>query len=197
MCSSIVWADKILVGTFIGENNLTDARNRLESIPLDTEDNIQFVNVYDPLLTALENGIGSGKTAEARSKIHHLSSNINSHKESVAFAESALALLEGKTYVRKTLNTINQLQNESIKPSFILSPNPANNLVNIQFLEGLNNIDGQLLFFDAQGTLIKTHFLKNRQSNLSIDISSLNAGIYIVQWLGEDGQKISHKLVVY
>lgn len=75
---------------------------------------------------------------------------------------------------------------------FNLSPNPTTNQVIITFPKVF---DGQVKVFDIQGALVMqsqlNHVIENR-----LDVSQLNQGLYLVQILGESGERGLEKLVV-
>ncbi len=79
---------------------------------------------------------------------------------------------------------------ESTKPNVDLYPNPSSDFINIR---GLANQQVDLFIYDVQGRFIESK--SNFNSNERIDLSSLNAGIYMIQIVSESIQS-TVKLVV-
>ena len=69
---------------------------------------------------------------------------------------------------------------ELSKTPLLVSPNPTNNLMNIQF-ESIENEQSILRINDLNGKLIYQEKLVNNGNSKTIDIHSLNNGIYSVQ----------------
>jgi hypothetical protein len=76
--------------------------------------------------------------------------------------------------------------NEFVK----LSPNPADNFLNINFLNKVNSIIN-LSVYDSNGRIVKTNKLTN---NTSLDISNINSGIYLLRL--DDGDSVYFQRVV-
>jgi hypothetical protein len=70
-----------------------------------------------------------------------------------------------------------------------LFPNPASNLVNIE-----SDSDGELSIYSIGGKLLVSNHVSI--GNNSIDISELNAGLYIVRTFVKDGTSQYGKLLV-
>lgn len=70
-------------------------------------------------------------------------------------------------------------------------PNPANNLINISSTQ--NNLNGTLLIYSVNGSLIKS--INNFEEGENIDISNLESGEYIVQ-LKDSERNFTQKLIV-
>lgn len=65
-----------------------------------------------------------------------------------------------------------------IEPKLVLSPNPTQNDVRIQY-NGYDS-DVELTVFDLTGRLMTTEQLPVKSNNLLLDVSSYPTGIYIV-----------------
>jgi len=83
---------------------------------------------------------------------------------------------------------LNSSQNEA-EGKFRIYPNPANQIINI---DG-NQIAEKVEIFDAYGKLIKNFSLLNSE-NISIDISSLLSGIYILR-IHRNNHFSNHKII--
>lgn len=85
---------------------------------------------------------------------------------------------------------------ESERPSPMLSvfPNPASDKV---YVEGISPHEGNLLLYDLTGKQVKFNALKI-DSHYEVDVSTLPAGAYFIQWISEDGKANSSakKLII-
>ena len=71
-----------------------------------------------------------------------------------------------------------QLNNEII---FSISPNPAQNIIDIRFENGLTDFE-YIELIDFQGKALKTYINQN-----SLDISDIAAGVYLIKVISEKG----------
>jgi hypothetical protein len=71
-----------------------------------------------------------------------------------------------------------------------LYPNPAQNILNIQ--NTANNLS-KLQIYDLNGRLLQNHAMQTNE--VSLDVSQLNSGIYLVVLENEMGHQISRKIV--
>ena len=75
----------------------------------------------------------------------------------------------------------------NVKAEGILFPNPAQNEITLKINESFSNIE----IFDSRGRFI----LASKQK--TIDISSLQSGIYFVKVVTETGRLFTYKFVKY
>lgn len=73
-----------------------------------------------------------------------------------------------------------------------LFPNPANNFISLQNTANLKNESFEYEIFDSAGKLAKKG---NSKFNEKINIDSLTTGSYIIQIIGENGEKLIKKLM--
>jgi len=80
-----------------------------------------------------------------------------------------------------------------LQEGFELYPNPANAFINLKF----NNIDEErnLLIYNSQGVLVKKHFIPRGIDNATINISSFNKGLYIINMISEPGICLAIKFI--
>ncbi len=83
------------------------------------------------------------------------------------------------------------------KPSIVLVPNPAHEVVNIRLF--MTNKDEkantQLLVFNVNGAVVLRRILNPDQSSTSLDISELPSGFYFLKVVGGNGTVLSEKFV--
>jgi len=173
-----------LVAVFAGEKDFLQARERLEKVPQDSEPNQEFYQVYDAILTVLENGSTSGKSQSARNSLYSIANPIGkkgneARNETTILAQSALAMLYGEEYNRGIADKNTEDKFESLNSSqniLQVFPNPAQNYIQ---LEGYEIKEGILNIFDQQGQLV----LKTEIENTNwVDISNLQNGIYFINY---------------
>ena len=82
--------------------------------------------------------------------------------------------------------------NEDVYSSFIVFPNPANDFVNIEYT---GSKDGAFELFNVVGQSVFTQTLNTGNQNTSLDVSSLNSGVYFYT-LQIDGQVMETKKLI-
>jgi hypothetical protein len=82
--------------------------------------------------------------------------------------------------INTSLLLVGNKEIELSKTPLLVSPNPTNNLMNIQY-ESIENEQSILRINDLNGKLIYQEKLVNNGNSKTIDILSLNNGIYSVQ----------------
>jgi len=98
-----------------------------------------------------------------------------------------------KTERQTTSNPGNKSQTAKVPLRLEVYPNPADNKVYISVLN--SDEDFELLLFSSTGSLIH-HELMGDTSNLTLDVSSLKAGIYFIKLSGK-GRMETRKLIVH
>jgi hypothetical protein len=76
-------------------------------------------------------------------------------------------------------------------------PNPAVNLVNIEFTSGLSPVSTTLDLVTSQGNSIKKVTLKERCRSFSLDVTNIPAGLYLLKVAGKDTQVIKKIVVMH
>lgn len=82
--------------------------------------------------------------------------------------------------------------NEDVYSSFSVFPNPANDFVNIEYT---GSKDGAFELFNVVGQSVFTQTLNTGNQNTSLDVSSLNSGVYFYT-LQIDGQVMETKKLI-
>lgn len=94
-------------------------------------------------------------------------------------------------------NALNIKENELINLSvfFNLYPNPANNKLMLDFAVTSNSVD--VVIYNALGVEIRNLIIKGVNTNpkMTLDISDMVSGIYIVKAIDEKGHSVSRKFV--
>lgn len=83
-------------------------------------------------------------------------------------------------------NTINSAE-------FSIFPNPADNLVNIVSIDGINKV----CIYDIAGRLITTINSINKQENFQIDISDVEKGLYFIQLINDNIILKTSEIVIF
>lgn len=79
--------------------------------------------------------------------------------------------------------------------SVSIYPNPAKNVINLDFSTLANDSSTQINIYDIQGKLVKTKLRTNNAIN-SIDISALQNGFYILKIQTENDTQLTKKFVI-
>ncbi len=184
LCSEQVASDKTLVSTFVVEKELTLAREQLKQVPQDSEENIEFYQVFDALINVLEDGGTAGKNTDALALLEDLAGRSSAGKttnEGNVLAQSALAMLYGNAYKRNAPRLNNSMPNTSSFANSLLeiSPNPATNYTNI-VLEQTEDFEGVLSLYSIDGHKVKE--LVVNANKVRLETTDLAMGTYICQW---------------
>ena len=188
LCEGSVKGIKSLVATYANKDDFFSARAQLDQLPLDTEENIEFYETFDAMLTTLENEGTAGKSAYALSKIKDCAGEPNpqARKGKIAtYAESILAMKEGKTFERSAaaLKSNSQYQknlNGSLRLELV--PNPATTKIRLNLSEA-----GSFKIYDLNG---KLQWKQNLQEAVVLDVSHLSNGFYICEFTSQISGKI-------
>ena len=188
LCEGSVKGIKSLVATYANKDDFFSARAQLDQLPLDTEENIEFYETFDAMITTLENEGTAGKSAYALSKIEEVAGvpNPKARKGKIAtYAESILAMKEGKTFERSAvvLKSNSQYQknlNGSLRLELV--PNPATNKIRLNLSEA-----GSFKIYDLNG---KLQWKQNLQEAVLLDVSHLSNGFYMCEFTSQISGKI-------
>lgn len=107
-------------------------------------------------------------------------------------AVSGLAIIDGRDESFPDLNISIESVKGANENGFQVFPNPANNLIQIDVIDQFTT---RLEIFDVSGRLCHSEQLQAANGSVSINISSLNDGVYFVVLSGKDGVKTG-KVVV-
>lgn len=86
---------------------------------------------------------------------------------------------------------VNELSN---KIAFNISPNPASDFINLNIYDNTVDLDFIIKIYSIDGQLIKSK--KQNKSNVKIDISSLQNGIYFVNVSDESGNNLGNRSLI-
>lgn len=124
----------------------------------------------------------------------HLLVSMNAYSSIVPF-DNFVDNYEGLSVYRllkdKDWEDVNTKSETEIISGVTVAPNPANDLINLQFLEPSNYL--KLTIYNSIGQLVQTNSL-NGEIYQNISIENLSAGIYTIQLTGEN--QFTTKLVV-
>lgn len=95
-------------------------------------------------------------------------------------------------FYKQQNNTINATSGQ---PSFLIIPNPANNLIAIELLQPLQGFCN-LMIYDAIGKSVLTKSFNCEQKNYQLDITTLTNGIYQIKLNANDATQLIQKLIV-
>jgi polyhydroxybutyrate depolymerase len=94
------------------------------------------------------------------------------------------------------VTTCNDLNVITANENFLVYPNPANNILNIQF-RLLQPAKGSVTLYDVAGKTVLSTMLPNKTEGiLSLNTNSVPAGVYILK-ISDDSEIISKKIVKY
>jgi len=89
-------------------------------------------------------------------------------------------------------NAVSELDADAVMSAY---PNPASQFVNIQY--NLRKIsDGDLVVYNALGTVVLRQYISASQGVVSLDVSSLPRGIYLYRIEGEKAFSITNRIVL-
>jgi hypothetical protein len=95
-----------------------------------------------------------------------------------------------KKQERKPTDIYNNEENKT--NNITIYPNPTSGIVSISSSEAIANIDVN----DVTGKMVYSQQNNNKQTNTSLDHSSLSNGIYFINAQNENGGVIKSKVVV-
>ncbi|KJJ37459.1 T9SS type A sorting domain-containing protein, partial [Aequorivita vladivostokensis] len=91
-----------------------------------------------------------------------------------------------------TVESVLGLNQNSLESGVALYPNPASNVVN---LVNRTNISlEKMMVYDINGKLVNQTDLRTMQGEKAVDVSSLAAGVYMVQIIGENASTVKRYL---
>jgi hypothetical protein len=93
------------------------------------------------------------------------------------------------SYTEVGINEVTKNETENV----IIYPNPASEIINIEFKKSLTD-KSEIQLFDISGKLFFKQEIINKD-RIEIDISHLNSGVYIIEINSENGFSERHKLI--
>ncbi len=87
-----------------------------------------------------------------------------------------------------TVDTTLGAESNNLDSGITLSPNPANNMVNL--VNKTNTALEKMMIYDINGKLVNQVDLRTMQGQKAVDVSSLAAGIYIIQISGDNASTV-------
>ena len=73
------------------------------------------------------------------------------------------------------------IDEETLKNTITVYPNPTSNVINIKFPENLISKETDIIIYDINGSLVKNHQATIENSNVSISTSQLANGVYLLK----------------
>ena len=105
------------------------------------------------------------------------------------FTQSTMEIDYVRVYQESTLSNPEVVEQTTIKAY----PNPVNNVLNIAFDSNVRN--GRLQVFDLSGRKINDELFVKTDNSIQYNASSLNAGVYIVKLIFENGKENTLKFI--
>ena len=124
------------------------------------------------------------------------SENGTVYRQTIGQPSNTSVFSNEKTFLRQgfqqPVQSLNSNSTKEKECTMFLSPNPANNIVNIKFLEDIG--ENEISVFDMLGKLnFKTIIVA---SYYQMDVSKLPRGIYLVSVVSKSGYHCNQKLIV-
>ncbi len=85
-----------------------------------------------------------------------------------------------------TIDVCNSIYESSAGEIFKVYPNPVMNVLNIQ---NISNLNSEIRIFNLLGKCLLTKMIKSNQNELQLDVSSIQAGIYSIEFLSENNSR--------
>ena len=114
-------------------------------------------------------------------KLTFANDNIDINKNDNSTESFALVDIQHINFI----NTNNVNEEYMERNSFLLFPNPANNIVNIH----CNNLDKEAVkveVYNSKGIMVLQELIFQNNETIQINISNLNAGIYFIHFNNND-----------
>lgn len=173
-CAGYVWSDKILVATYVGKRQFTNALERLERIPDNTPNNTNFKNLFYAVIQEQQDGSGKKLYTELETTDFVEQIDLKNQKP---FAESIIAGLFGNIYDREaeSITRTNESVYNLSKDELLVYPNPTSS--NIRINVDVNN-EQEFKIFNNTGIQVLSGI---QTENRTINIENLSEGIYYLQ----------------
>jgi hypothetical protein len=123
----------------------------------------------------------------------HYEPGVNSGTTTIRYTVQKDADATDNTFVILSFSTISAVLPTETKV-FSVFPNPASDVVNIEMKEGNNA--GIFEIFDISGKIVKNFQLSPIHSQLKIDVSQFESGIYFCRFFGNDSVEKIVKLLI-
>ncbi len=167
---------KILIATYTKESNIDSAWVRLNELPLDSDENIAFYNLYAEILEGIEPPAGSGKTMSKQEQLIRTTAT-NANKAVAVQAEVVMNGFYGHLFSKNLeITNVHEFSFDIDKFPLLIYPNPAQNEIIIQYW-GKSKKKITLEVVDIYGKLLNNAVIPH-QNPLSLSIRDLPTGIY-------------------
>jgi len=190
-----VWKDQIMVANYIVERDYESALSKLENIPNNTPQLVQFHTIFTAKILALQEE-GSGKAPIIYNELEYIAGPSNPRvrkNEMAVLAECVLAMSNEISFKRSAIPNSNSKHRNDIDETRFLSmniiPNPAT-----QYFRIGENLKGQVKIYSATSNLVQEIEVL---SNETIYLNYLSKGIYFVVLIDEIGQSYFTKMMVH
>ena len=187
---------KVLVATHVKEEEYEQAQTRLETLPLDKDENVAFYDLYSTIIDGVLAPSGTGKQPHEqevylRAEAEPTPTNKVNHYAQAVMAHHYLEVFP-KTFKGDSAAEIEDAANDK---SFYIFPNPATNSISIVPLNDLSLANVQAVLTDFMGNRLGIYELDD---SATIPIEKLKAGIYFCELYQSDGILIgTQKLVKF
>jgi len=171
---------KALIATYTKEGNADSAWIKLYELPLDSDDNIAFFNLYLEILEGIQPPAGSGKTMSEQEQMIRTTAN-KANKTVAAMAEVVMNAYYNSLF-NKNADGVLLKGTPAQQPAVLWSllPNPTKHQqVTLSIKQGL--LAGQhradVSIYNFNGALLRQ--VKGLKNNETISVADLPTGIYI------------------
>jgi PKD repeat protein len=149
---------------------------------------VQFTDRSDNTATSWQWDFGDGNTSEEQSPSHTYT-NVGNHTVSLSISNGSSSNIESKIGFIEVL-AVTALKVEDQGP--LLYPNPATNILVLQFESGMRSI--RMLNLNGQ-TVYEKHGIDKLAGRLEIDTSTYPPGEYIIRFEGK-GKTTARKVLI-
>ncbi len=178
------------------------ALNAISALPV-MSDQTSSMNIHEDAYRQLQNFkvkrlLGTNTPADLAAILTLAEQDPSTHGLAPLGAQIYLPICHPITGISfSALQTSGEFENETTEeheaPLYLdIAPNPTANTTKVSFNHA---VSGTLRLWGLQGQLLLEQTF-NKQYGIDLDISTLIPGVYIIQYLGEDEQSYSKKLIV-
>ena len=189
----------MLLGLKLKEGDYIGAQNILNTLPVNTINEQNLVDIQQINLQRLSTGISFNLSEAEELQLQNIA---ESELSSRTYARSLLFLLKGQRFpldldfgeTNKSLNIGNDTKKGKTSP-FMLFPNPANESVKINYPVYEDNTKLLLEVIDLNGKVLKSIHLDNN-GEYFLNTANLDEGIFVVQISNGKQIRYQNKLVL-
>ncbi len=185
---------KVLVATNVKEENYEQAQTRLETLPLDKDENVAFYDLYSTIIDGVLAPSGTGKQPHEqevylRREAESTPTNQVNHYAQAVMAHHYLEVFP-KTFKEDDKEEESGTMTNQV---FDVFPNPATKSISLVPLNDLSLNGTKVVITDFMGNRLLTQVLNE---SVIISVDRLKAGIYLCELYQTDGTLIGTKKFV-